>query len=187
MTQDAKATARTAAFAARKTAHADAPAKTPAATAHLLHAIGAAQGIIAGYMPIRTEISPLPAMHALHDAGARICVPVIKAPGHPLDFREWTPEVVLEPGPFGAQIPAHGDWLTPDTLIVPLVAFDDHLNRLGYGGGFYDRSLERLRAAHPKRAIGFAYAAQQLANVPQELTDQPLDALITENGVITRP
>ncbi|GAB5448250.1 5-formyltetrahydrofolate cyclo-ligase [Gymnodinialimonas sp.] len=183
MNTDPKATARKAAFAARKAAHAQATSKTPAATMHLIAAIGPAAGrTIAGYMPIRTEISPLPAMEALHAAGARLCVPVIKAAGQPLDFREWTPGVRLEDGPFGAQIPASGDWLTPDTLIVPLVAFDAHLNRLGYGGGFYDRTLERLRATAPTRAIGYAYAAQELPQVPQEPTDQPLDALITENG-----
>lgn len=185
MTDDPKAQARTAAFAARKAAHADAVTRTPPATEYLLAAIGTAQGrIIAGYMPIRTEISPQPAMETLHAAGARLCVPVIAGAGQPLDFREWSPGCAMEPGPFGAQVPASGEWLTPDTLIVPLVAFDAKLNRLGYGGGFYDRSLERLRAAAPTRAIGFAYAAQALPQVPQEATDQPLDALVTENGAL---
>ncbi|OAN72655.1 5-formyltetrahydrofolate cyclo-ligase [Jannaschia sp. EhC01] len=180
---NAKGDARTIAFAARKIAHAQAAEKTPAATGHLLEVIGPAKGrIISGYMPIRTELSPLPAMAALFAAGARLCVPVIKGAGQPLDFREWTPDAPMESGPFGARIPAGGDWLMPDTLIVPLVAFDARLNRLGYGGGFYDRTLERLRTAAPTRAIGFAYAAQELSEVPQEPTDQPLDALITENG-----
>ncbi|MEX3014372.1 5-formyltetrahydrofolate cyclo-ligase [Gymnodinialimonas hymeniacidonis] len=186
MTDDPKAAARKTAFAARKVAHATVQA-TPA-TEHLLATIGPAKGsIIAGYMPIRTEISPLPAMTALHAAGARLCVPVIEAAGHPLDFREWTPDCAMESGPFGAQVPAKGDWLTPDTLIVPLVAFDARLKRLGYGGGFYDRTLERLRNAAPTRAIGFAYAAQELPDVPQEPTDQPLDALVTENGRLAPP
>ncbi len=183
MSDDPKARARKTAFAARKAAFAEAAAKTPPATAHLLAAIGPAAGrIIAGYMPIRTEIDPRPAMAQLHGDGARICVPVIKAAGQPLEFREWHPGAPLIDGPFGARIPAEGDWLIPDTLIVPLVAFDARLNRLGYGGGFYDRTLERLRAAAPTRAIGFAFAAQELPDVPQEPTDQPLDALITERG-----
>ncbi|WP_341864357.1 5-formyltetrahydrofolate cyclo-ligase [Gymnodinialimonas sp. 57CJ19] len=183
MIQDLKATARAAAFAARKAAHAKATATVPSATAHLLAAIGPAEGrIIAGYMAMRTELSPLPAMAALHGAGARICVPIIKANGQPLAFQEWTPTTAMIPGAFGASVPAEGDWLTPDTLIVPLVAFDARLNRLGYGGGFYDRTLEQLRAAAPTRAIGFAFAAQMLPDVPQEPTDQPLDVLITENG-----
>lgn len=188
MTQDAKSAARKTAFAARKLAHGQADTFTLAATGHLLAAVWPAQGrIIAGYMPIRTEISPLPAMAALHTSGARLCVPVIVGAGQPLTFREWTPEAPMVSGPFGAQVPAGGDWLTPDTLIVPLVAFDANLHRLGYGGGFYDRTLERLRATQPTRAIGFAYAAQGLRQIPQEPTDQPLDALITENGPIPVP
>ncbi len=188
MTQDAKAIARKAAFAARKSAHAEAATTTPPATAYLLDAIGPGPGrIIAGYMPIRTELSPLPAMKALHAQGARLCVPVIAGQGLPLDFREWTPCCAMESGPFGARVPASGDWLTPDTLIVPLVAFDAHLNRLGYGGGFYDRTLERLRASASTRAIGLAYAAQELPHVPQEPTDQPLDALVTEHGPLAPP
>ena len=188
MTLDAKSAARATAFAARKLAHASAKAKTRPANDHLIHAIGPARGhVISAYMPIRTELSPLPAMEHLHAAGARLCVPVIAGRGRPLDFREWTPGCAMENGPFGAQVPATGDWLVPDTLIVPLVAFDARLNRLGYGGGFYDRSLERLRAAAPTRAVGFAYAAQELPDVPQEPTDQPLDLLVTENGPLAPP
>lgn len=183
MIQDQKATARAQAFAARKQAHAEASAIVPNAILHLLAAIGPPEGrIISGYMAMRTELSPLPAMAALQAAGARICVPVIEAKGQPLAFREWRHDGEMIPGPFGASVPAEGDWLIPDTLIVPLVAFDARLNRLGYGGGFYDRTLERLRAGAPTRAIGFAFAAQELPEVPQEPTDQPLDALITENG-----
>lgn len=188
MIDDLKANARKAAFAARKLAHGQAASKNAPATAHVLAAIGPAQGrIIAGYMAIRTEQSPLDAMKKLHGQGARICVPVIAGAGQPLDFQEWTPETEMIKGPFGAKIPASGEFLTPDTLIVPLVAFDAQLNRLGYGGGFYDRTLERLRANAPTRAIGFAYAAQELPEVPQEPTDQPLDALITENGPLAVP
>lgn len=143
--------------------------------------------VISGYMAMRTEIDPLPAMVQLHAQGARLCVPVIAGKGLPLDFREWTPDCALIDGPFGARVPATGDWLTPDTLIVPLVAFDARLNRLGYGGGFYDRTLERLRAAAPTHAIGFAFAAQELRDLPLEPTDQRLDALITEHGPLAAP
>jgi 5-formyltetrahydrofolate cyclo-ligase len=181
---DPKATLRKAAFAARKAAFAEAAAHVPRATAHLLGEIGPARArVIAGYMPIRTEIDPLPAMTALHEGGARLAVPVIAGAGQPLDFREWRPGAPLVEGPFGALIPEDGDWLVPDTLIVPLVAFDAGLNRLGYGGGFYDRTLERLRSAGPTRAVGFAFAAQELPAIPAESTDQTLDALVTELGV----
>jgi 5-formyltetrahydrofolate cyclo-ligase len=88
-------------------------------------------------------------------------------------------------GEFGAQIPASGAWMIPQIVIVPLVAFNRSGGRLGYGGGFYDRTLEELRAAKPTLAIGFAYTAQEDENLPLEATDQPLDLIVTEQGVIT--
>jgi 5-formyltetrahydrofolate cyclo-ligase len=184
---DVKAALRQTAFAARKQAHA-ARAQTGAvdkATGHLLAEIGPASGrVIAGYMPIRTEMDPLPAMAALHAGGARICVPVIAGRGLPLDFREWVPGCALVEGAFGAMIPERGDWLVPDTLIVPLVAFDARGTRLGYGGGFYDRTLARLKAAGPVRALGLAYAAQRLPDLPADPTDIAVDCIITETGVV---
>ncbi len=185
MTGDAKADARKAAFAARKLAHG--AGLDGAVTAALLREIGPVEGqVIAGYMPIRTEADPLQAMHVL-SARNRICVPVIEEPGRPLRFREWYLGAEMIKGPFGARVPAAGAWLEPGILIVPLVAFDRRLNRLGYGGGFYDRTLERLRAARPVRAIGLAYAAQELPDLPLEPTDQPLDAIVTETGTLAAP
>ena len=91
----------------------------------------------------------------------------------------------MVPGEFGAKIPAEGAWMEPEILIVPLVAFNRRGGRLGYGGGFYDRTLEGLRAKRPTLAIGFAYAAQEDDDLPLEPTDQPLDLIVTENGVLT--
>ncbi|WP_227284151.1 5-formyltetrahydrofolate cyclo-ligase [Boseongicola sp. H5] len=180
-----KAALRRDAYAARKAAFAEGHGL--AATAALLAEIGPVSGhVISGYMPIRTELDPIPAMTALA-ARNRVCVPVIAAKGEPLRFREWTPAAEMVPGPFGALIPADGDWLEPDILIVPLVGFDRAANRLGYGGGFYDRTLARLRANGPVRAVGFAFAAQQLPPLPVEPTDQPLDAVVTEAGTIRPP
>ena len=187
---DVKATFRQTAYAARKQAFAlrAETGAVAAATAHLLAEIGPPAGrIITGYMPIRTELDPIPAMTALHEAGARIGVPVIAGAGQPLDFREWTPGAALVEGPFGAMIPATGDRLIPDTLIVPLVGFDAACNRLGYGGGFYDRTLARLAARGPIRALGFAFAAQELPPLPVEPTDIALDAIVTETGILRRP
>ena len=176
---DAKTAARRQAFAARKSAHA---AGQGAAADHLLRAILAGPvGIVAGYMPIRTEIDPLPAMAALVTAGHRVCVPVIRAAATPLAFHEWTPEAEMIDGPFGARVPRDGAVLEPDTLIVPLVAFSSAGDRLGYGGGFYDRTLMGLRARKPVRAIGFAFAAQRMDLAP-EPTDEPLDLIVTETG-----
>lgn len=181
---DVKAALRQTAFAARKQAFA-ARGDTGAiarAIAHLLAEIGPPEDrIIAGYLPIRTEIDPVPAMTALHLGGARLCVPVISGKGQPLDFRAWTPDSPLTEGPFGASVPQSGDWLIPDTLIVPMLAFDETCNRLGYGGGFYDRTLARLG---PVRAIGLAFAAQRLPDVAAGPTDVALDCIVTETGVI---
>lgn len=174
-----KAEARAQAFAARKAAHA---AGQGAAADHLAEWLVPYRGkVVAGYMPMRTEIDPLPAM-AAHDGP--VCVPVIEAPGQPLLFRRWTPAVRMVPGAFGALIPAEGDFLVPQVVIVPLVAYDARGYRLGYGGGFYDRTLEGLRRHAPVLAVGFAFSAQQQEAVPIEATDQPLDALITERGVL---
>ena len=175
-----KAEARKAAFARRKAAFA---AGQGAAAAHLGGVLADHAGqVLAGYMPMRTEIDPLPAMAA--HAGP-VCVPVIIGAGQALRFRRWTPEARMIPGAFGALIPEEGEWLEPDVLIVPLVAFDAQGYRLGYGGGFYDRTLEGLRAMRPRLAIGFAFAAQEVAEVPVEATDQPLDIIVTELGLKT--
>jgi len=173
-----KAALRKAAFVARAGAHGR--GLDAAAQARLLAEIGAIEGrIVAGYMPMRTEIDPLPVMTALAEAN-RICVPVIAGKAMALRFREWRPGGAMVDGPFGAQVPEAGDWLEPEVLIVPLVGFDAGCNRLGYGGGFYDRTLEGLRALRPTRAIGFAYDAQEMAGLVIEPTDQVLDAVVTE-------
>ena len=139
---------------------------------------------LAGYMPIRTEVDPLPVMAALASF-APVGVPVIQGEGQALKFREWTPGCAMVDGPFGASVPEKGVWVTPQVLIVPLVAFTPDLMRLGYGGGFYDRTLEGLRAAGPVTAIGYAFSAQMADSLPLEPTDQPLDMIVTEQGVIT--
>lgn len=175
-----KAQARRAAFAARKPAFA---AGQGDAARHLAAALAPHAGrVLAGYMPMRTEIDPLPAMAA--HAGP-VAVPVVMGRGQPLRFRAWTPDTAMITGDFGALIPADGPWLTPEVLIVPLLAWDRRGFRLGYGGGFYDRTLQGLRAANPATlAIGFAFAAQELPRVPTDPTDQRLDAMVTDQGLI---
>ncbi len=174
-----KSEARRAAMAARKLAHAHGQGDAVGRLAEVLAAHSAA--VLSGYMPMRTEIDPLAAM-AAHKG--RVCVPVILAKDSPLHFRAWSPGAAMVPGPFGAEVPESGDWLQPSVLIVPLLSFDRRGFRLGYGGGFYDRTLEGLRARGPVLAIGFAFAAQEVAAVPTEPTDQRLDLIVTEAGVI---
>ncbi len=176
-----KAAARAAAVDRRKLAHA---ADDGAACGVLSSILAGNRGVpLSGYMPMRTEISPLPAM-AEAAAYGPVGVPVIEAKGRPLRFRAWSPEAEMVPGPFGAMVPAAGDWITPQILIVPLLAFTRTGLRLGYGGGFYDRTLAGLRAAGPVLAIGFAFAAQEADDLPAEPTDAPLDLIVTEAGVI---
>jgi 5-formyltetrahydrofolate cyclo-ligase len=176
----AKRAAREAAFARRAAAH---PVQAEAAAAALAaHLAGTEGRVVSGYLPIRTEANPLPAMERLA-ASNTVCVPVIAGKGRPLVFREWRPGCRLVEGPFRVMVPETGAWCTPDLLIVPMLAFDARLYRLGYGGGFYDRTLATLRAAGPVQALGFAYAAQEDDALPVEPTDQPLDALVTERGL----
>lgn len=173
-----KAEARKAAFAARKEAFARGQGQAAEILADVL---AAHRGkALAGYMPMRTEIDPLPAM-AAHQGP--VGVPVILGPGQALKFREWTPGCAMEEGAFRAFIPVEGAWVEPEVVIVPLVAFDARGYRLGYGGGFYDRTLEGLRARRPTIAVGFAFEAQEMAEVPIEDTDQKLDFIVTETGV----
>ncbi|TDL87782.1 5-formyltetrahydrofolate cyclo-ligase [Meridianimarinicoccus aquatilis] len=138
--------------------------------------------VVSGYMPIRTEIDPLPVMRD-RAKQTRVGVPVIDGQDLPLRFQDWTPKTEMVTGPFGAQIPRSGAFLVPEVLIVPLVAFDGAGSRLGYGGGYYDRTLEILRGQGRAIAIGFAFSAQQADLLPREATDQRLDAIVTEAGV----
>lgn len=177
-----KAEARRAAFARRKTAHAQ---DSGNAAGVLSSFLAGYRGVpIAGYMPIRTEIDPRPAMIEASAHGV-VGVPVIVSEGAPLRFARWEPDMPMVNGEFGARIPADPVFLEPEIVIVPLVAFDKNGGRLGYGGGFYDRTLEHLRAKGPTLAIGFAYSVQETEALPLEATDQHLDAIITERSLIS--
>ncbi|NNE51319.1 MAG: 5-formyltetrahydrofolate cyclo-ligase [Sulfitobacter sp.] len=177
----AKAAARKAAFGRRKSLFEAAPL---AQAGYLSDVLAGYRGVaLSGYMPIRTEIDPLPAM-AEASAHGPVGVPVIEAEGRPLRFARWSPETAMVPGAFGAAIPAQLSFLEPEILIVPLLAFNRAGARLGYGGGFYDRTLEMLRTKRPTLAIGFAFAGQEQEDLPLEDTDQSLDLVVTEVGVI---
>lgn len=138
---------------------------------------------LAGYVAMRGEIDPGPALAQAAHHGP-VGLPVTEGRGLPLRFRAWTPGCAMAPGGFGTLVPAVGGWMVPEVLVVPLVAFDRRGGRLGYGGGFYDRTLAGLRAAGPVLAIGFAWAAQEDDALPLEPTDAPLDLVVTEAGVI---
>jgi 5-formyltetrahydrofolate cyclo-ligase len=175
---DVKAQARSEAYARRAEAFAAGQGQAAEILADFL---AAHRGrTLSGYMPMRTEIDPLPAM-AAHQGP--VGVPVIVAKATPLRFREWSPGCRMVEGAFKAMIPEEGAWLEPEVLIVPMLAFDARGYRLGYGGGFYDRTLEGLRARGPVVAVGFAFAAQEVDEVPTDAFDQRLDVVVTEKSV----
>ena len=145
------------------------------------------RSVISAYLPIGTELSPVYSMCAAHQMEHTICVPVVAEDNKPLRFRTWTPESKLNKGTFGVETPVDGDWVEPEYLIVPLLAFDENACRLGYGGGFYDRTLAAFRTDRPSRgttAIGIAFAAQQFRSVPVQPFDQRLNLIITETRTI---
>jgi 5-formyltetrahydrofolate cyclo-ligase len=179
-----KSEARRAAARRRQAAHeaADGPARAAAARAHLAAALAPLGPVpLGGYLPIRSELDPVPVM-AAHPGP--VGVPMVEAAARPLRFLRWHPGVALVAGAFGVMRPAGTEPLVPRALIVPLLAWDRRGHRLGYGGGFYDRTLAALRAAGPVLAVGLAYSAQEMAEVPVEPTDARLDALACEDGLI---
>lgn len=181
-----KQAVRKAAMATRKAAHEAAKGAGEVACAHFLTWLDSTPmpRVVSSYMPIYSEIDIRPAMLALHQRGVAICLPVIIGKAQPLKFRSWTPDVPMVRGSFGAKVPESGAWLRPDLLLCPMLAFDAGGQRMGYGGGFYDRSIAELKAEKPVQALGYAYAAQQVENLPHEPTDQRLDGVITETGFI---
>ncbi len=172
-----KAEARTLAQERRKGAY-DSPNAVDAANAALLSLINETVGPVSGYLPIRTEMDPLPTLTKLD---RQIGVPVITGRGMPLTFAQWTSAATLVKGDFGVMIPDPIIPVTPMVLIVPLLAFDRQGYRLGYGGGFYDRTIAALDNV---TSIGFAYAAQECATVPREDTDERLDYIVTEKEIL---
>jgi len=148
-------------------------------------AAGRTPGYVSGYLAMAEELDPLPAMAALADAGWRRCLPVVAGKGQPLVFRAWNPDDPLEEGVFGTRHPAAGaKTVAPDLLLTPLLAFDRQGYRLGWGGGFYDRTLAALRAAKAIAAVGIAYSAQEVDAVPRADYDARLDGVVTERETI---
>jgi len=142
--------------------------------------------IVSGYWPVRGEIDPLPLLAHLHSIGHCCGLPVMVGRAQPLVFRQWHPDMEMESGGFGIPVPPETmDEVIPDLLLVPFLAFDNEGYRLGYGGGYYDRTLAKLRAHNADLlAVGVAYGAQKTDKLPREATDQPLDLVVTEKEMI---
>lgn len=138
-------------------------------------------GIVSGFIPYKSEITTVPLLNRLRRAGWQTCLPIVVAPEQPLIFRAWSPGDPLVPGVWDIPMPLEtAAEVLPDVLLVPMLAFDRRGYRLGYGGGFYDRTLEKLRALKKVVAIGVAYADQLVEEVPVGLHDAPLDFVMTE-------
>jgi 5-formyltetrahydrofolate cyclo-ligase len=141
--------------------------------------------VVSGFMPIGTEINPLPLMQKLEVAGARLALPVVLGRGKPLEMRAWAFGEPLEEKVWNIKVPlATARIVDPDILIVPLAAFDRTGHRIGYGAGYYDRTIEGFRAKKHIIAIGLAFAAQEIPAVPATEFDQRLDLMLTEREVI---
>ncbi len=145
----------------------------------------ASAAVASGFFSIGSEIDSMPLLARLRAAGHDIALPVVVRKAAPLVFRRWLPGDAMETGPFGIQEPAAAaPVLRPDLLLVPLLAFDRSGHRLGYGGGFYDRTLRALRADGAVLAVGIAYAGQEVDAVPVAEYDQPLNWIVTEREAI---
>jgi 5-formyltetrahydrofolate cyclo-ligase len=143
------------------------------------------RGIVSGFIPYKSEITTLPLMTSLIHIGWRTALPVVIARDTPLVFRAWSPGDRLEPGVWDIPVPlATAPEVLPDLLLVPGLSFDRKGFRLGYGGGFYDRTLVKLRAVKPVTAIGVAYHAQIVDEVVRDAFDAPLDYVMTEQETI---
>jgi len=141
--------------------------------------------IVAGFSAIRTEIDPSALMQALRARGASLALPVAIGRGEPLVFRAWTADTVLVRGLYGILEPSSdAEDVEPDIVLVPLAAFDCRGHRLGYGGGYYDRTLHGLRRARRIIAAGLAFSVQQMDQIPEDAHDEPLDLVLTERDVI---
>jgi len=141
--------------------------------------------IVSGFSPLKTEINPLPLMRRLAAAGARLALPAVAGRGKQLIMRSYTFGQALNEGVWGIREPKDdAPEVDPDILIVPLAAFDRRGNRIGYGAGYYDMTINRLRSVKSVVAIGIAYAAQEVSEVPTTSRDAPLDLVLTERDVI---
>ena len=140
---------------------------------------------IAGYVPVGTEADVMPLLCRLAAAGYALALPEVVGVGLPLRFRRWAQGAALITGRYGIPCPkTDAPLCSPWAMLVPLLAFDRYGHRLGYGGGFYDRTLADCRRRGAVLSIGVAFAEQELAAVPTDRHDQPLDWIVTDRDAI---
>jgi 5-formyltetrahydrofolate cyclo-ligase len=140
---------------------------------------------VSGFMPLKSEINPLPLLQKLSEAGAQLALPKIDGRGKPLIMRVWQFGAPLDRGQWGIREPKpDAPEVAPDILLVPLLAFDRAGYRIGYGAGYYDMTLARLRSLKTIIAVGIALAAQESPEIPKTPRDERLDLVLTERETI---
>jgi 5-formyltetrahydrofolate cyclo-ligase len=181
-----KAIIRRDAMTRRNALPADLRAQAAEALAARPFPVAVAPGVIvSGFMPLKSEINPLPLMRKLATAGARLALPAIDQRGKPLIMRAFAFGDELDTGQWGIREPKpEAGEVAPDIMLVPLLAFDRNGNRIGYGAGYYDMTIAKYRATKPVIAIGIAYAAQEIAEVPVTERDARLDLVLTERETL---
>jgi 5-formyltetrahydrofolate cyclo-ligase len=148
-------------------------------TAQLLDEVPNLEWLVVGiYWPFKGEYDVRAVARQLHARGTRLALPVVVEKNRPLEFRAWTPEAKLVPGIWNIPVPADGEPIEPEALLVPLVGFDGHRFRLGYGGGYYDRTLASLRRKPVTIGIGFELA--ELPTIHPQPHDIAMDTIVTE-------
>ena len=142
--------------------------------------------VVSGYWPIRSELDPRPLLLALFKHDVTVALPRTEKGNMPsLTFWRWTPDMSMQNGEFGIQVPdsAFSEHLTPDIVLLPLLAFDRQGNRLGYGQGYYDRTLQDIGLIKPFLGVGIGYACQMCDALPAEVHDKRLDCVVTETAL----
>jgi 5-formyltetrahydrofolate cyclo-ligase len=184
--QEAKAALRREAQARRDTLSADARKDAAEAIAARTFPLPIRSGtVVSGYMPLKSEINPLLVMQKLGAIGALLALPHIVGRGAPLSMRAWQFGAPLDRGQWGIRQPkADAPEVDPDVLLVPLLAFDRAGYRIGYGAGYYDMTIKRLRGLKKVTAVGIAFAVQEVPKVPTTPRDERLDLVLTEREVI---
>ena len=142
------------------------------------------RNIISGYCPVKGEVNPFISLNKLHNLGHLICLPEIVQKDQKLIFKSWDQHTKMKIGKFGIQVPLSKKVVIPNYLLVPIVSCDLFKNRLGYGGGYYDRTLSYLKNKNHCLSIGLAYDEQINESIPSEKFDQKLDIIITQSMII---
>ena len=183
---DQKAKLRAEALARRDALAAELRAQASETIAQRAFPVAVKSGmIVSGFMPMQSEINPLPLLRKLAEAGAQLALPAIVGRGKPLIMRAYQFGDELARGQWGIREPKpEAPEVAPDILLVPLAAFDRAGHRIGYGAGYYDLTIRALRAQKQVTAVGLAFAVQEISTVPATERDERLDFVLTERETI---